>query len=138
VRILVDTNVLSELTKGVPDPQVIQWLRQREQDLVVNPVILGEIEYGILSMPPGRRRISMESWFNRVINTMGVIDFDKESAAAWARLLTKLKKKGLAMPVKDSLIAATAICHKLELATRNTVDFKFTGLKLVNPFSDAK
>jgi predicted nucleic acid-binding protein len=76
----------------------------------------------------------LESWFVRVIQTLEVIDFDK-SAAAWARLLAKLKIQGLAMPIKDSLIAATAIAHGLNVATRNTSDFKNSGVTLVNPFA---
>lgn len=132
---LVDANVLSELTKPAPDEKAIRWLRQHEQDLVVNPIILGEIEYGILAMPPGRRRNRMEEWFERVIQTLEVVDMDKETAAAWARLLAKLKKRGLAMPVKDSLIAATAIAHGFQVATRNTADFKNTGVPVENPFA---
>lgn len=132
---LVDTNVLSELTKPAPDLRVVQWLRRYELDLVVNPVILGEIEFGILSLPISRRRTRLESWFGRVIQTLEVIDFDKSAAAAWARLLAKLKIQGLAMPIKDSLIAATAIAHGLKVVTRNTSDFKNSGVGLVNPFS---
>ncbi len=132
---LVDTNVLSELTKPAPDLRVVQWLRRHELDLVVNPVILGEIEFGILSLPTSRRRTLLESWFVRVIQTLEVIDFDKSAAAAWARLLAKLKIQGLAMPIKDSLIAATAIAHGLNVATRNTSDFKNSGVTLVNPFA---
>lgn len=132
---LVDANVLSELTKPAPDENVIRWLRQHEQDLAVNPIILGEIEYGILTMPAGRRRTRMEEWFERVIQTLEVVDMDKETAAAWARLLAKLKKKGRAMPIKDSLIAATAIAQNLTVATRNIADFKHAGVPSENPFA---
>ncbi len=133
--ILVDSNVLSELTKPTPDEKVIQWLRQHEQALVVNPIILGEIEYGILTMPAGRRRTRMEGWYARVIQTLEVVNVDKETAAAWARLLASLKKRGLAMPIKDSLIAATAIAHGFQIATRNTADFKNAAVPVENPFS---
>jgi len=53
---------------------------------------------------------------------------------AWARLLAGLKKNGLAMPVKDSLIAATALAHNLIVATRNVVGFRHAGVCLENPF----
>ena len=98
-------------------------------------MILGEIEFGILSLPISRRRTLLESWFGRVIQTLVVIDFDKSAAAAWARLLVKLKNQGLVMPIKDSLIAATAIAHGLKVVTRNTSDFNKSGVGLVNPFS---
>ena len=135
MRILVDSNVLSELTKPAPDENVIEWLRRHEADLVVNPIILGEIEYGILIMPAGHRRARMEEWFDRVIQTLESVDLDKEAATAWARLLADLKERGLVMPVKDSLIAATALARGFKVATRNTADFKNAGVPLENPFS---
>jgi len=63
-----------------------------------------------------------------------VLDFDTATAATWARLLARLKKKGRAMPIKDSLIAATALAHGLIVATRNTKDFRNAGVTVENPF----
>jgi predicted nucleic acid-binding protein len=134
VKYLVDANVLSEPTKPAPDARVVEWLRRHERDLAVDPIILGELEYGILLLPAGRRRKRLEQWFTVGVRRMRVLDFDTAAAAAWARLLARLKKKGRAMPVKDSLIAATAIAHGLTVATRNTHDFRNAGLKVENPF----
>jgi len=64
------------------------------------------------------------------------LEFDAATASAWARLLARLKKNGLAMPVKDSQIAATALLHGLTVATRNVADYRNAGVSVVNPFSD--
>jgi toxin FitB len=134
MNFLVDANILSEPTKPFPDTKVVAWLRLHERELFVNPIILGELEYGILLLPMGRRRARLEEWFNQGIGRIRVLDFDVAIASHWARLLAKLKKKGSAMPIKDSLIAATALAHNLTVATRNIVDFRHVGVRLVNPF----
>jgi hypothetical protein len=135
VKYLVDANVLSEPTKPTPDERALHWLRRYESELAVNPIILGELEYGILLLPAGRRRKRLEAWFATGVERLRVLDFDTASAAAWARLLAGLKRKGRAMPVKDSLIAATALAHGLSVATRNVADFRYAGVPVVNPFS---
>lgn len=135
MKFLVDANVLSEPTKPAPDARVVEWLRRHERDLAVNPIILGELEYGILLLPASRRRVRLEQWFTDGVQRLRVLDFDTATAAAWARLLAKLKKKGHAMPIKDSLIAATALAHGLTVATRNANDFRNAGVAVENPFA---
>ncbi len=134
MKYLVDANVLSEPTKQAAEPRVIDWLRRHEAQLVINPIVLGELEYGILSLPTGRRRKRLEEWFSTGVLRLHVLAFDGNAAGVWARLLAALKKKGRAMSIKDSLIAATAIAHDLEIATRNVADFRHAGVRLVNPF----
>jgi predicted nucleic acid-binding protein len=134
VKYLVDANVLSEPTKPVAEPRVVAWLKDNERHLAVNPIVLGEIEYGILLLPPGRKRNRLGQWFAEGAERMRVLDIDTATAATWARLLARLKEEGRAMPVKDSLIAATALVHKLTVATRNTSDYQHAGVRLVDPF----
>lgn len=134
MKFLVDANVLSEPTKPAPAARVVAWLRRNESELVVNPIILGEIEYGILLLPSGRRRTRLQQWFAQGIQRMRSLDLDARAASAWATLLARLKKKGVAMPIKDSLIAATALAHRLTVVTRNTDDYRHAGVSLVNPF----
>ncbi len=136
MKFLVDANVLSEPTKPAPDARAVEWLRANEVELAITPIVLGELEYGILLLPAGRRRKRLERWFAEGVRQMRVLDFDTAAAAAWARLLAGLKKKGLAMSVKDSLIAATAQAHDLAVSTRNVVDFRHAGVRLVNPFEE--
>lgn len=133
-KYLVDANVLSEPTKTLPSAAVIRWLAQHELELVVNPIILGELEYGILQMPAGRRRTKYLDWLARGTAHLEVLPIDQATSSIWAQLLADLKRKGRAMPVKDSLIAATAIQHDLLIATRNIADYQHSGARLINPF----
>ena len=136
MKYIVDANVRSEATKPAPDLRVVGWLRNHERNLAVNPIILGELEYGILLLPASRRRSQLEQWFTATVTRLRVLDFDTATAGAWARLLARLKKQGNAMPIKDSLIAATAMAHSLTVATRNMNDFRNAGVAVENPFAD--
>ena len=134
MKYIVDANLLSEATKPDPAPQVLEWLRLNEQNLAVTPVVLGELEYGVLLLPASRRKKQLELWFEKIRSTAHCLDFDSKAASSWARLLAHLKSKGHAMPIKDSLIAASAIAHNLTMATRNIRDFKNARVPLINPF----
>jgi predicted nucleic acid-binding protein len=129
--------VLSEATKPRPAGQVVEWLRLHDADLVVNPIILGELEYGILLLPAGRRRKKLLEWFESGIQQLNVIEMDAATARIWAKLLADLKRKGKAMPIKDSLIAASAKQHGFSVATGNTTDFRHAGVPVVDPFKGA-
>ena len=131
---LVDANVLCEAAKPSPDPRVIEWLTRNERDLVVNPVVLGEVRFGILLLPSGRRRKKLESWFEEVTRRIHCVPWDAETGLRWAELLAYLRTRGRPMSIKDSLIAATALTHGLPLATRNRRDFEVRGVELVDPF----
>ncbi len=131
---LVDANVLCEAAKPRPDLRVIEWLTRNERDLVVNPVILGEVRFGILLLPSGRRRRKLESWFDDVTRRIHCVPWDAETGLRWAELLAHLRTLGRPMPIKNSLIAATALTYGLQLATRNRRDFEACGVELVDPF----
>ena len=133
MTLLVGANVLCELTKPRPDPNVITWLRHNERRLVIDPVILGEIHYGILLLPDGRRRLS--SWFEEVVSRIHCVPWDAETGLRWAELLARLRATGRSMSIKDSLIAATALTHGIQLATRNRRHFEACGVELVDPFA---
>jgi toxin FitB len=134
VKYLVDADVLSEATKPAPAPQVIAWLQKNDRELAVNPIILGELEYGILLLPTGQRRRRLSEWFEKGAANLNVLELDSQTANVWAKLLAELRRKGRAMPIKDSLIAASAKQHGLVVATRNVADFRAAGVRIVNPF----
>lgn len=131
---LVDANVLSEPTKSDPNPHVVNWLRQHESDLAVDPVVIGEVRFGILLLPKGKRRKGLERWFDAGVRRLQCIPWDAETGLRWAELLAVLRASGRAMPIKDSLIAATALVHGLTVVTRNRSDFARAGVKILDPF----
>ncbi len=134
MKYLVDANVLSEPTKPKPDARVVAWLRAHESDIAIDPVILGELRFGILILPKGRKRASLERWFDAGIGRLHCLPWDADTGLKWAELLARLRTTGKAMPVKDSLIAATALVHGLAVATRNRADFANAGVRIVDPF----
>ena len=134
MKFLVDANVLSELVRPVPDLNVVAWMNENEPDLVVSPIILGEVEFGILRLAHGRQRRHLEQWFSERIRNLVTVDFTAASARVWAQLLVQLKQAATPMPINDSLIAASALEHNLTVATRNVFDFKKAGVPLINPF----
>src|SRR5262245_15481116 len=131
---LVDANILSEPTRPTPDGKVVEWLTTNEGDLVVDSIILGELCVGILALPRGRKRTRLEQWFEKVVQTIDCIPWDAAISRRWAALVVDLKRKGDAVPLLDGMIAATALQHGLTIATRNTRDFKKTGVKTLTPF----
>ena len=134
MKFLVDANVLSEATNPNPNPKVVGWLAAHETQLAINPIVLGELRFGILLLPKGKRRSELLAWLDSGIRYLQMLDFDATTSENWAQLLADLRKQGRAMPVKDSLIAATARQFQLPIATRNAKDFAFAGVKVVNPF----
>ena len=134
MRYLVDANVLSEPTKASPDASVVAWLGANEREIVVDPIVLGELRFGILLLPKGKRRNNLERWFEAGVQRLHCLPWEAETGLRWAALVAKLRKSGLAMPVKDSLIAATALVHDLIVATHNRSDFQKAGVRLIDPF----
>jgi len=134
LKYLVDANVLSEATKANPQGKVVDWLRLHEPDLAVDPIILGEIRFGILLFPAGKRRRALERWFGEGVQKITCLPWDSETGLRWAVLLAELRAGGQSTPIKDSMIAATALLHGLTVATRNVADFRKTGVKVIDPF----
>lgn len=132
---LVDANVLSEATKPAPDVRVVEWLRRNERSIAVDPVILGEVRFGVLLLAKGSRRARLERWFDDGVRRIECLPWDAAVGLRWAQLLADLRKKGRPMSIKDSLIAATALTHDMTIATLNLRDFEPARVKLVDPAS---
>ena len=132
---LVGANILSEPTKRRPDAKVVAWLSANERDFVVDAVILGEIAIGILVLPRGRKRAQLERWFEAVVEHIDCLAWDAPISRRWAQLVANLRKKGRALPVLDSMIAATALTHGLTVATHNVRDFQKAGVQVLDPFT---
>ncbi len=134
-RFLVDANVLSEATRPEPSAKVLEWLARHEREIAIDPVILGELRFGILLLPVGKRRERLERWFQEGIERIYCVAWDVATGLRWAQLLAELRASGRSMPIKDSLIAATALVHGLAVVTRNRRDFENAGVEIVDPFT---
>jgi toxin FitB len=113
----------------------VAWLRAHEREMAVDPVILGELRFGILILPRGRKRADLERWFDTGASVLQCLPWDANTGLRWAELLARLRSEGKAMPIKDSLIAATALAHGLSIVTRNRADFLNAGVSVVDPFA---
>ena len=99
--------------------------------------MLGEIRYGIRLVAPGKGRDALESWFEEVVRRIRCVPLDANTGLRWGELLAHLRSRGRPMPVKDSLIAATALARGLVVVTRNRKDFDPAGVEVVDPFETA-
>src|SRR4030095_10259455 len=124
VTYLVDANVLSEATKPSPHDKVVAWLRHHEAEIVTDPIFLGEIRFGIYLLPAGQRRRRLERWFEEGVSGAICLPWDAATGLRWAKLLADLRTSGRSIPIKDSMIAATALVHGLTVVTRNVDHFK--------------
>jgi len=85
---LVDANVMSEPTRPQPSGTVVAWLAANEADLLVDPIILGELRNGILAFPRSRRRTTLEKWFDSVVRTVECLAWDSGVSGRWPRTLS--------------------------------------------------
>jgi len=138
VRLLLDTNVLSEVTKPRPEGRVLEWLDGLDEDRTfISVVSIAEIRRGVALMDNGRKRDALVEWLARDLPQRferRVIPVDERVALAWGDLMGDAKRSGRGMSSMDGLIAATAIAHDLALATRNTKDFEGFGIELIDPW----
>ncbi|MDH4454676.1 MAG: PIN domain-containing protein [Verrucomicrobiota bacterium] len=131
---LVDANVLSEPTKPRFERRVIDWLAKNDAEIVVDPVVMGEIWEGIVALDAGKKQSDLMQWFTELRANVQCLDWTLDTAIAWAELRDDVRRRGFTVPVKDTLIAATAKAHGLTVATRNVDDFVRCGVPVLNPF----
>jgi hypothetical protein len=139
-RILLDTNVLSELMRPEPCAEVRDWFgRQQNASYFVSAITRAEILLGIALLPPGARRDRLASAAEQMFNqdfAGRTLAFDGSCAAAYALLVAERTRRGHSISTEDGQIAATALTQELSLATRNGKDFKgIAGLTVLNPWT---
>lgn len=136
--ILIDTNVISESWRLVPDARVLAWIdAQAIETLYLSAVTVAELRFGCAAMPAGKRRTVFRDRLEREVLpafTGRVLAFDLDASQAYAELMTNAKAAGRAIGKADGYIAATAAARGLVVATRDTSPFEAAGLNIVNPW----
>ena len=132
---LLDTNVISELTRDAPDLRVITFLADRD-DVWVSSVLIHEVEYGIRLLPQGRRRDRLATMQAGILSAYAnrILFLDRGGAERAAELRANARRSGRPVELGDVLIAGIAKAHDLAVATRNTADFELLGVDVVNPW----
>lgn len=138
---LLDTNVPSELTRLKPDPQMTRWIGgQANEDFHLSVISIGELRRGFTILPPGKRRMQLESWFEQYLLPLfadRILPITHAIGSRWGVLSGECHLRGTAIATADGLIAATALEHDLALVTRNVRDFAGLGVTILNPWENA-
>lgn len=134
-RLLLDTNVVSELTRDAPDPNVSVFISS-QSDLWLASVVVYEMEYGMLLLPAGRRRDNVALANLRILTAFRdrVLSLDRIGAEWAGRFRAQAQRRGHLLSVNDALIAGTAMAHNLALVTRNVRDFAGLDIEIINPW----
>ena len=136
--ILVDTNVLSEPTKPIPNGRVLAWLdRQPREALFLASTSFAEWLAGIESLPAARRRQELSVTFEALIQELfpnRILSFDGRAAVAYASLIAEARRDGYAISIADGQIAAIAAVHGFTVATRDVAPFQAAGVPVLNPW----
>lgn len=138
--ILLDTNVLSELMRAKPDPQVLSWVdAQPVSGLVVCLITVAEILYGIARLPDGKRKQSLLEMATAMFEqdfAGCILPFDAQAAEHYAEMAADAERRGRSVDMADLQIAAIGRLHGAVIATRNTRHFEGLGASLVNPWGE--
>jgi toxin FitB len=141
MRYLLDTNILSNVTKPKPSEALLAWMGdQADTDLFIASLTVAEIRRGVLEKAAGKRRDQLESWFSgpegpQALFAGRILSFDEKAGLVWARLMADGKGKGRPRSGLDTIIAAVAEANECVLVTDNERDFD--GIEIVNPIRGA-
>ncbi len=137
MRYLLDTNIISNITKASPSESLLEWMAERnDDDLYISSLTVAEIRRGVLEKPAGKRRDQLEAWFGgpegpQALFAGRVLSFDEAAALIWARLMADGKAQGRPRSALDTIIAAVALANDCVVVTDNEGDF--ADIEIVNP-----
>jgi predicted nucleic acid-binding protein len=138
MKVLLDTNVLSEVRRPAPEPKVLAWLDAIDEDRAfISVASIAELKRGIALMDDGRRREAVSAWLAEDLPARfagRILPIDLAIAERWGDLMAQACQSGVALSVMDGFFAATALAKELVLATRNIEDFVPLGLPVFNPW----
>ena len=136
---LLDTNVVSELIRPVPEERVVRWIAERPAtSLHLSAVTLAELVRGVRRLASGRRRTVLERWIAvDLTEKFGerILAFDREAAVIWGELMGDADRRGQPRGAADAQIAAIALRHGLTVTTRNEADFDGLRVRTLNPWN---
>ncbi len=138
MKYLLDTCVISELTKPAPAGKVVNWLDELpSESLFLCAITIGEIRKGLTRLPDSNKKESLTIWLNVLLEEYGerILPLDLTVCENWGVLQGNAEKAGSPMSSIDSLIAATCYTHNLTLATRNERDFAPSNIPMINPWN---
>jgi len=136
-RYLLDTNIISDVTKPAPSDRLTAWMaEQADDDLYISSLTVAEIRRGVREKPRGRKRTELEKWFAgpegpQALFAGRVLPFEENAALNWARLMAAGTARGKPRSALDMIVAAIAEANDCVIVTDNEKDF--AGLNFVNP-----
>lgn len=137
MRYLLDTNIISNITKPKPSESLMAWMaEQADHDLFIAALTIAEICRGVLEKPSGKRRRELDAWISgpegpQALFAGRILPFDEKAALIWARLMADGTAKGRPRSALDTIIASVAQANDCIVVTDNEKDF--AGVELVNP-----
>lgn len=138
MKYLLDSNVVSELLKQAPAPQVIAWMQEHQDESALGALTIAELAAGVEDLPEGKRKATLAKELRFLQEDYGdrILPFDEAAAWEWACYLSETKATGFVPPLMDSLIAAVARASGLKVVTRNVRDFPLVDT--INPFEEVE
>lgn len=136
---LLDTCVISELVKPLPNSNVIDWINSTpDERLYLSAITIGEVRKGLTKLHNSKKKDLLENWLNFLLEDYNNRIYPVNLAVAenWGIIQGKAEKKGTAMAAIDSLIAATAHTYNLVLVTRNVRGFEASNIPIQNPWTE--
>jgi len=135
---LLDTNCVSELVQVHPAKRVLDWIDAVDEAMLYLSVLtLGEIRKGVAGLAQGRRRTRLESWLEVELRARfagRIVPVDAETADRWGFIAAEARRRGVAFPIIDGLLAATALQYNLTVISRNAGDFAAAQVPVLNPW----
>ena len=137
--IIVDTNVVLELLRPIPDPRVERWLAAQDgYHIYLTAISEAELRYGVAIMEHGKRRNALAEVIDRILKedmAGRILPFDSAAAGEYANIAATRRATGLPIAQADCQIAAIARAHGAAVVTRNIADFEGCGVNLIDPWT---
>ncbi|MFZ9314877.1 MAG: type II toxin-antitoxin system VapC family toxin [Burkholderiaceae bacterium] len=137
MKYLLDTCVLSEVIKSVPNPHVLIWFQARKPtEICISAMTWGELQRGVNRLAESKRKLELTAWLQALEVGLEdrVLAFDHTASKFWAQITVTAEAQGRPMAAFDSIIAAIALAHRCILVTRNVRDFFGARIDILNPW----